>query len=395
MADSSNEHGQPVPAQPVLDYASSRTDLKARAAMPGVLRFAGVYAGVLVPAVCLLWSIAGYPGGPDWQSGRLGDYAKLFLSARSGWPFFPLLVYSMYGMLLVCGSPRPAWYARRFAVRFAVYTGVVLAAQFTVIMFLSVALDGPKVAVQALIGGLAGTAVPAAGLMLFDFLARRYGADTVFLVCVMIACGVALVALGFGGGTLGAVVGFPVFGSLFLATPWALAVYTTVAVRVYRLARDEPTGPGAIAAPVWGVTYAGAWAVAVEQAIRTYHALPTVAPSRCYVASAAARGHRRFVRSQIVAGIPVNDQLRRLKCAEIALATVAPFLHRALRRVYDRVGPVLAAGMIHPLLADLAYTMLKPAEWAGTWVMRRLIDDFDELAAGLYSESGDSASRRD
>jgi hypothetical protein len=40
------------------------------------------------------------------------------------------------------------------------------------------------------------------------------------------------------------------------------------------------------------------------------------------------------------------------------------------------------------LLADAAYLSLKPAEWAGMWLMRRALDDFDELAAGLYCETG-------
>jgi hypothetical protein len=390
---SSPDSGGPVPAQPVLDYASPRTDLKSRPLMPGVLRFAGIYAGVLVPAVCLTWSLAGYPFGPEWQSGRVGDYAKLFLSARSGWPFFPLLLYSMAAMARVCGNPAHA--ARRFGVRFGIYTGVVLAAQFTLIMFLGAASEDARSAAQVFVGGLAGTAVPAAVLLLFDYLARRFGADTVWAVGIAIALGAVTIGMVIGKGAAWGVVGAPLIGSLLLATPWALATYAAIAVWVYRRARDEPTGPVATAAPAWTVTYAGTWAVAVEQAIRAYHALPTARPSKCYVASAAARGHRRFVRSRVIGGVPVNDQLRRLKCAELALATATPRLHRAVRRLYDRVGPVLAAGMIHPLLADLAYVILKPAESAGVFALRRLLRDFDALAAAMYCERGDPASRRD
>jgi len=37
--------------------------------------------------------------------------------------------------------------------------------------------------------------------------------------------------------------------------------------------------------------------------------------------------------------------------------------HRVLRAVYNRVGPLLASMLFCPILADLAYLSLKPAEW--------------------------------
>jgi hypothetical protein len=387
-ADQESQRSEAVPAQPVLEYASPRSELKPPRAMPGVLRFAGVYAGVVVPAVCLAWSVAGFPFGPEWQSGRPADYVKLLLSARSGWPFWPLLGYAMVGMMLVC--LRPAHFARFFAVRFAIYTGVVLAATFAGIMFLSFALENPESGVWGFLGGVVGIAVPAAVLLFLDYAVWWFGGERVVLTIVVLVGVVLVIALILGRSAFGSVLFAPLVMSLFLATPWALAVYAAVAMRVWRLARDEAPRP-VVAAPAWLAAYAGAWALAVQQAIQAYQRLPTNPPSRCYVASAAARGHRRLVRSREVGGVMVNGQLRRLKCAEIALATVAPRLHRAVRRAYDRVGPVLAKGMVYPLLADLAYVALKPAEWASAWVMRRWIGGFDELASRVYGDGPASA----
>jgi hypothetical protein len=193
-------------------------------------------------------------------------------------------------------------------------------------------------------------------------------------------------------------------GTLLAGPLWCLEVYAALATLWVRLRRTEREmraladeggvgrDPGLIVLlPAWGAAYAASWAAAVAQAIRAYHALPTTRPTGCYVASAAARGHRRFVRSRDVGGARVNDQLRRLKCAEIALATVVPRVHRAARWAYERVGPVIARGMVHPLLADVAYLTLKPAEGVCVWLMRRWIGGFDELAAGVYGDGENAA----
>ena len=60
----------------------------------------------------------------------------------------------------------------------------------------------------------------------------------------------------------------------------------------------------------------------------------------------------------------MNDQLRFLKGFELLLVSLSPRLRRMCRWIYDRVGPGLAATLVHPVLADLGYRVLKPAEWA-------------------------------
>ena len=83
--------------------------------------------------------------------------------------------------------------------------------------------------------------------------------------------------------------------------------------------------------------------------------------------------------------------MQRLKAAELVLAVTTPRLHAALRRLYDRLGPPLAAGVEHPLTADLAYLALKPAEWLATALARPLFPRFDALADRLYRDQDFSA----
>jgi hypothetical protein len=98
-----------------------------------------------------------------------------------------------------------------------------------------------------------------------------------------------------------------------------------------------------------------------------YAKLPTKPPDDCYVTTAAANGHRWFVRSKAIrfdsgAVKRVNRQLAVFKAAELALRTLSPPAHRILRRVYDFLGPKAAARIQSPFFADVAYVALKPFE---------------------------------
>ena len=103
-----------------------------------------------------------------------------------------------------------------------------------------------------------------------------------------------------------------------------------------------------------------------------------------------AGGHRRVVRGEEFLGANgsayrVNDQLRVLKAFELLLMSVSPQGHLACRWVYDRLGPRLAAMLVHPLLADMGYFALKPVEWAALVCLRLAIPDKMELVYMLYS----------
>src|SRR5688572_7585480 len=71
---------------------------------------------------------------PEWQSGKLSDYVILFLFPEASLFFFPLLAYSVICyLLLLFASDR---YSSSFLVRFGIYTGVLLALQYSIAIFL-------------------------------------------------------------------------------------------------------------------------------------------------------------------------------------------------------------------------------------------------------------------
>jgi hypothetical protein len=94
-----------------------------------------------------------------------------------------------------------------------------------------------------------------------------------------------------------------------------------------------------------------------------YDALPDTAPS-CFIVTTAAQGNRRFVGSKPnpITGRMENAQLARMRFFERYLMAEFPAAHRLLRKVYNRVGPAVARRIRRPLVADIAYVILKPLE---------------------------------
>lgn len=146
-------------------------------------------------------------------------------------------------------------------------------------------------------------------------------------------------------------------------------------------------------APAWAIlivsSYGVAWRFAILQAIQYYQSLPPAPPpSDCYIATASARGHQPFVRSKLVRTIKgdlwVTHQLQVFKCAEIALMTLLPRFHTALRRIYNRIGPTLAGKLGNPFLADMAYLILKPLEWLAFAGLKILIPEIDKYVQRFY-----------
>ena len=121
---------------------------------------------------------------------------------------------------------------------------------------------------------------------------------------------------------------------------------------------------------LWVVSLLMAWLYSWDKALKLYNALPLPPPpvNDCFVATAAAKGHPCFVGSHIATNsagkaVPITQQLITLKTFENLLEARRPRAHRALRSIYNRIGPPLAACIVHPILADFAYLLLKPAEW--------------------------------
>ncbi|MHC4449193.1 MAG: DUF6688 family protein, partial [Planctomycetota bacterium] len=91
-----------------------------------------------------------------------------------------------------------------------------------------------------------------------------------------------------------------------------------------------------------------AWHAAIERAQAHSATRPTVAPEGRYIVTAASRGG-------------LSRQLIVFKAFEIRPQRFCPVLHANLRRVYNRVGPVIARAITTPCRAAIVRALLKPA----------------------------------
>ena len=347
------------------------------------VRLAFLYAGVVVPVMCHAMTVDSPPDAADWQSGSLDDKLSFALSGRVGFVFYPLMLYPMVSLTLLLF--REARFAEKWGVRFGIYTGLPVAAWYWAMLGIVVTdvhgLWSPNW-LGILLLGAAAIVVPVAVWWVIRFLLwvrRKLGIRWIIVVLI----GLALYVLGIciaipqADGMVTAVlwplspVAVFLFVSLLFGPAWAFGVYLGMTLR---LLWRYPKPPRfrmiqLLAALSWFGAFMAACRWAIERSLEEYAKLPVEQPSGCYVASAAAYGHRGLVGAQeIVAAdgtvVRVNRQLRILKAGELALLALAPTVHCLLRCIYDALGPALASRLTNPCLADVAYLSLKPAEWA-------------------------------
>lgn len=359
-------------------------------------RAAFMFTGVVLPIICFAISL---PDPPEWQSGNLQDYAQLLLAHKPSVPLYPFLLYNMTCMTLLVFAP--GRFVKSFVVRFGIYTGVLLAVQYWVVFVIALAGDAnpfAAVSAAALYSSLA-VFIPsliACGLVL---LLRRFGWTILGLIVTLVF--VLSIALGIATGTPSLIFPFLVFIlCLACSIPWAVACYGIMAIYVARhsgVKRFRFSLAQLLGVVTWLAAFLGACRTSVLWMLQEYAKLPTTPPEGCYVSTAAARGHCRLVGAEEYAApsgkvYRVNDQMRYLKAAELLLAALSPPAHRTCRRVYDRIGPVLAARLAHPLLADAAYLSLKPAEWSCRAGLALLLPDRGQSIRRLYRPEASRSS---
>jgi hypothetical protein len=99
-------------------------------------------------------------------------------------------------------------------------------------------------------------------------------------------------------GSAGALVFGPLLACVLASPLWAFVAYSVMSVLVIRLADPADVPRGGRCGACWRCRRRGwrpsrrPWRLAVWQAGVEYAKLPTTPPGRCYVATAAARGHR-------------------------------------------------------------------------------------------------------
>jgi hypothetical protein len=330
---------------------------------------------------------------PEWQDGKFSSYVTLLLSSQTNLLFFPLLLYAVVSLLLLLASPLR--FACSFAIRVGIYTGVLLAFQYTLLVLLGLPSEqslGPAFGWGIFIVlsvGLFKGKLPLSGRTIFVIWVGMVSVIVSILLASQAGSWKADHLLADLLGSLGNGALVLVAVTLMIAPALCLWIMAGTAIRIFK-EYEKPIifsawrGTGLAA---WLLGFAAAWAFSIQEMFKMYASLPTQPPN-CYIATAAARGHRPFVGSQparLDSGILwVNAQLRYLKCAELALMALVPGLHRPLRAMYDLLGPTLARRMTHPLLADLAYLSFKPIEILARFSLRLLIPNLDEYASQLY-----------
>ena len=326
-----------------------------------------VFAGVILPFICFAIS---FPGRPDWQSGQPSAYAQLLLSHKASVPLYPFLLYSMICMVLLFANP--ARFLGNALVRFGIFSGVLVATEYWLIF--QVAMDGSSVIGQVVLSLLAAF-LPWGIWRLFG----KYHEWIVWGTITLLFLSVPV---------------FPVVigACLWCSTPWALASYSVVSFTLIR--RSEGGLRFSLAqllgSVTWFAAHCSAWRASFIWMLEEYSRLPTTPPKQCFVCTAVAKGHSRLVHGEDYLApngmaYRVNDQLRSLKAFELLLLSISPQSHLAGRWIYDRLGPRLAAMLVHPVLADVGYFVLKPVEWIALVCLGLAIPGKMGLICGLYS----------
>jgi len=259
----------------VLDYAPPRDDSRRRVIgwLEGAVLAA---AGILLPLGCFAASLKLYPGGPVFQRGKWFDYLTLLPSVRASWPFAPLLFAATYAMAVLVIAPHRV--ARSWLLRWALYSGAILAAQYTLIQAIALVEPDALLSVGTIVAvGAAGIATLLAlvGLWVVPRLPRIKPAY--WLPCAILMPVAAVVGWRI---TLPVILLSAMLGAI-VAPALTLAAYLRVSFIVWKLAQQEPCAAGRIRLRVplvWLATYGTACVLALINAIDLYNSLPKTPP---------------------------------------------------------------------------------------------------------------------
>lgn len=335
------------------------------------------YAGVILPVSCHLVTSSEPPDVPSWQSGKLHDKLGYVLSGKAGYVLYPLLFYPVVclSLLLI----REERFANNYLVRFGIMTGLPVGTWYCIVFGLVICNVTDWLSPQwggVLLLSAFGILTP---FFLWATLRALLWTRRKLHIPWVVVIGLSVIGLTAGivytivvEGSEG-IIGLPfvvLFLSIFFGPYWCFDAYLAMTLRLlWRYPqRVRFTIAQLMATMSWLGAFLAACRWAVILSLEEYSKLPLEPPETCYIATAAARGHPRFVGSWSLktrhgAIRNVNRQLVVLKAGELALSTLTPRLHRGLRAVYDVVAPPIARRLAKPVVADAAFLVLKPIEW--------------------------------
>jgi len=361
--DSENrEHSQPTDYSDIDAFNDAHAS--DRKATSSILRLAfqitAFYFGILVPVVILAMASGGALAqrSDRWQSGEMKTFALLLLEMPETLPAMPLMFAAMVALAVVEIRPNAS---RSLALRVTIYLGVLVSFQYLWYSMIA------STFLPVLIGGVLSWPAVFAISSLFAWSFRKLSRIMVLTagIAILLSLGINLPNDNFVPS--GAAMLF--LGSAFGGPFGCFVTYFITARRMYL--GKYPTSSLWSWLTTWG-TAATTWIAATSGSImlmlNKYSQLPLTRPNDCFVCSAAAYGHKQIVLSKPVVILGqvhmINHQLRRLKFLEIALMAVFPSLHRMIRSLYNRVGPLVARpARKSRWYADACYLSLKPVEW--------------------------------
>jgi len=233
-------------------------------------------AGILLPIGCFAASLNRYPGGPAYQRGEWFDCLTMLPSARASWPFAPLLFAATGAMAVLVIAPHRV--AQSWLLRFTLYSGAVLSAQYTLIQAIAIAEPIALLSLGTIVAVGASAIATVLALGGLSIVPRVPSIKPAYWVpCVIV---VALAAAVGWRVTLPAIL---ISAMLFaaIAPALTLAAYLRVSFIVWKLARQGPGAGGRIRLRVplaWLATYGTAWVLAFINAIDLYNSLPKTPP---------------------------------------------------------------------------------------------------------------------
>jgi hypothetical protein len=234
-------------------------------------------ATMVLPAICFLLADL---LKPEWQSGQLSAYASLLLGPWVTLFFASFLAYAVVCLALLLIAPER--FARFFVVRLGIYSGFLLALQYAV----------------PIVGGLFLCGAPWPLWWGFQTTQRRFGAKRARNIALglVVACVVLIGAASIF--TYGAPLTLVLVVLSAGAPFWCLNIAAVVSFRLLRdyELKGRLTAWHVVGPLAWLGAFGTAWRFAVLRMWEVYATLPPQPPD-CYVATAAAQGHPRFVGS--------------------------------------------------------------------------------------------------
>ena len=362
--------------------------------LTGALRFKFFLTGFVFPVICLVivacLQRGSAPRSP-WQSGRTIDYVIVLIQSPAILWFYPILAYSFVTIALWCW--RPLHYSRFTFVRVGLQTGIILAATFVTLLFITTSFIGPIMA-----------AVVMATLALVIWLINRFVKKLIrfsilnlMVFTTIVAVVLALLASSGNldrNGPTSSIGGFLLATLMFVcggAPTMGLVTFIRTSVSSRYLSGMRPIrGKGLVVGWIaWLSALGASWKFAIETMMVEYSKLPTQNPN-CYISSAAASGHRWLVSAtQVPNHGVVNLQMKRCKFFEFALMACYPAAAHALRRIYNCMGPVVAKFCRkNRWFADVTYLVLKPVEWTAL-VVQHSLNIHQQRIDDIYTRSKD------